>query len=78
MAFTKAQLESITKNLRDIANILETAAKAISPPPNEQPKRGRKPGAVADDIRCTAEISKGDRCKNRSINDGLCGKHRQN
>jgi len=68
--FSKSQLTAISKHLRDLATIIDSSNKT-----EEQVKRGRKPGAVPDDVRCQGFIGKGDRCKNRSITNGLCGKH---
>ena len=70
---TKAQTDNIAKKLREIADIFEEMGKTNQP--LEKSKRGRKPGSVADEFRCTAEIAKGERCKNRSLKDGFCGKH---
>jgi len=72
--FSKSQLESISKNLRELAAVFDSVAN------NQQTnivksKRGRKPGTVSDDVRCKADIAKGDRCKNRIAKDGFCGKH---
>ena len=67
--FSKNQLSAISKHLRDLATIIDSSNKT------EETKRGRKPGAVPDEVRCQGFIGKGDRCKNRSINNGLCGKH---
>ena len=75
MVFTQIQLESIVKNLREIALVLEAASKTFPTTAQVKSKRGRKPGSVPDEIRCSSEISKGDRCKNRAINNGVCGKH---
>lgn len=72
MVFTKSQLIVITKHLRELANVFESASVAQQ---SEKSKRGRKPGSVADELRCKGEIVKGDRCKNRAINNGMCGKH---
>ena len=71
--FSKSQLDSISKNLRELANVFESVSK--SQQDFNKSKRGRKPGAVSDDVRCKGEIAKGDRCKNRKVNDGVCGKH---
>ena len=38
-------------------------------------KRGRKPGAVSDDIRCEHTNAKEQRCKNRATKGTVCGKH---
>ena len=72
--FSKSQLESISKHLHSLATIFEAASKSNNTETGKS-KRGRKPGAVADTIRCTGEIAKGDRCKNKAINNGFCGKH---
>jgi hypothetical protein len=72
--FSKNQLESISKNLRDIANIFDSVSNQLENSPAKS-KRGRKPGSVSDNVRCTAEIANGDRCKNRQVKDTFCGKH---
>jgi hypothetical protein len=72
--FSKTQLESISKNLHEVANIFETVAKNHQQDQTKS-KRGRKPGTVPDEVRCSSEIAKGDRCKNRQVKDGFCGKH---
>ena len=74
---TKSQTASLVKHLRDIANIMESAsAKSENGTAAEtKSKRGRKPGAVSDDIRCNAVLSGGDRCKNRATAGEFCGKH---
>lgn len=71
--FSKSQLESISKNFRELANVFDTISKTQQD--TTKSKRGRRPGAVPDEVRCSAEIAKGDRCKNRQIKDGVCGKH---
>jgi hypothetical protein len=72
--FTKSQTESLVKHIRDIANIMEAASKGTTN--TEAPsKRGRKPGAVADDIRCKGEGASGEQCKNRATKGTYCGKH---
>ncbi len=38
-------------------------------------KRGRKPGAVADEERCENVNDKQLRCKNRATKGTVCGKH---
>jgi hypothetical protein len=73
--FTKTQSEAIVKHLRDIANIFESSSKGSSNIIVEPSKRGRKPGAVADDIRCKGEGSSGQQCKNRATKGTYCGKH---
>ena len=73
--FTKSQLESISRNLKELSNIFEAVSKTQQDVATTKSKRGRKPGAVSDDVRCTGEIAKGDRCKNRQVKDGFCGKH---
>jgi hypothetical protein len=77
----KVQSESIVKHLRDMANIVESAYKGsngnVVSDSEEQTgsKRGRKPGAVSDDIRCTNVNGKEQRCKNRATQGVVCGKH---
>jgi len=73
--FTKSQSEALVKHLREIANILESSAKVSSNIVVEPSKRGRKPGAVSDDIRCKGEGPSGQRCKNRATKGTYCGKH---
>jgi len=82
--FSKSQTDSIVKHLREIANILESSNKkapvenvVVEAPVEEQAtgsKRGRKPGAVDDDIRCTF-VNKDKRCMNRATKGKVCGKH---
>ena len=75
------QTSAIVKHLRDIANILESSNKssnnnAISEVEESVgSKRGRKPGAVSDDVRCTNINGKEQRCKNRATQGKVCGKH---
>lgn len=82
----KNQSESIVKHLRDIANIMENSYKtsnqvkadaSASDEAAEESgsKRGRKPGAVSDDIRCEHMNAKDQRCKNRATKGTVCGKH---
>jgi hypothetical protein len=77
----KNQTEAIVKHLRDIANILETSNKGSSTNAISEveesagSKRGRKPGAVSDDVRCTNINGKEQRCKNRATQGVVCGKH---
>lgn len=73
--FSKSQLESISKSLREVANIFESVSKNQEDQATTKSKRGRKPGSVSDNVRCTAEIANGDRCKNRQVKDTFCGKH---
>jgi hypothetical protein len=75
MVFTKTQIETVIKKLREIALVLEEASKTIQATNTQKSKRGRKPGSVPDEIRCSAEVSIGNRCKNRAVNNGVCGKH---
>ena len=77
----KSQVESIAKHLRELAQIFESSIKSTSVSNevvNEDElngsKRGRKPGAVSDDIRCQHTNDKG-RCKNRATKGTVCGKH---
>jgi hypothetical protein len=73
---TKAQTEALVKHLREIASILEKSVGSTNKV--EEPialKRGRKPGAVSDDVRCQEVLTSGDRCKNRATKGTLCGKH---
>jgi len=75
------QTSAIVKHLRDMANILENSNKgssnnAISEVEESAgSKRGRKPGAVSDDVRCTHINGKELRCKNRATQGKVCGKH---
>jgi hypothetical protein len=71
---TKAQTESLVKHIREIANILEKSVGQTTTA-EQTTKRGRKPGAVSDDIRCTATLPNEERCKNRATQGSTCGKH---
>jgi len=78
----KNQAESIAKHLRDMAVIFDNAAKASNTSQTEgetgdlpTSKRGRKPGAVSDDIRCEHMNGSQQRCKNRATQGKVCGKH---
>lgn len=77
----KNQAESIAKHLRDMAVIFDNAAKASNTNQTEDEttviasKRGRKPGAVSDDIRCEHMNGSQQRCKNRATQGKVCGKH---
>lgn len=57
----------------------KVANKAVSQPAAapavEAKKRGRKPGAVADEERCENVNDKQLRCKNRATKGTVCGKH---
>jgi len=68
--FTKEQTDAIALHFRELAKIFEKPG-ATTP----TSKRGRKPGAVSDDIRCAHQLESGDRCKNRATHDKVCGKH---
>lgn len=68
---TKKQTDSLVKHLREIATILESSTGVAE----ATTKRGRKPGAVSDDVRCQETLTTGDRCKNRATNGTFCGKH---
>ena len=67
---TKKQVDGLVKHLRDMATLLESAG-AEAP----VTKRGRKPGAVSDDVRCQETSASGDRCKNRATGGTFCKKH---
>jgi len=75
------QISAIVKHLRDIANIFESSNKASNSNAISEveetagSKRGRKPGAVSDDVRCTNINGKEMRCKNRATQGVVCGKH---
>lgn len=77
----KNQTEAIIKHLREIANVLESSftnnvLKVVKEDDVQKgSKRGRKPGAVSDDIRCQYVNEKNGRCKNRGTKGNLCGKH---
>jgi len=77
----KNQTEAIVKHLRDIANILESSNKGANNnvisevEESAGSKRGRKPGAVSDDVRCKNINGKEQRCKNRATQGVFCGKH---
>jgi len=76
----KAQIESIAKHLHEMAHIFESSIKVSSSNVIETEnatKRGRKPGAVSDDIRCINTGVKG-RCMNRATKGSVCGKHTKN
>lgn len=47
----------------------------VAAPAVEAKKRGRKPGAVADEERCENVNDKQMRCKNRATKGTVCGKH---
>jgi len=77
----KNQIESIAKHLRELAQIFESANKqaittnaVVEEDEQNGSKRGRKPGAVSDEIRCQHTSDKG-RCKNRATKGTVCGKH---
>ena len=77
----KTQVESIAKHLRELAQIFESSNKVttvtnsvVEEDEQNGSKRGRKPGAVPDDIRCQHTNEKG-RCKNRATKGTVCGKH---
>lgn len=74
---TKSQINSLVKHLRDMATILEASGSKQEPATTvkEKSKRGRKPGAVADNVRCQAQLNGGERCKNRATMGDVCGKH---
>lgn len=80
---SKQQTVAIVKHLRAVADILESskpvAAAATSATattvPAEKSKRGRKPGAVADEERCQGTNGNGEQCKNRATQGTHCGKH---
>lgn len=61
---------AVTKATR-VANKVATAAVPVV----EAKKRGRKPGAVADEERCENVNDKQQRCKNRATKGTVCGKH---
>jgi hypothetical protein len=70
--FTKVQTDAIALHFRELAKIFEKASASTT---EEKSKRGRKPGAVSDDVRCAHQLVSGDRCKNRATHDKVCGKH---
>lgn len=59
------------------AKAAKVANKAVpvAAPAVEAKKRGRKPGAVADEERCENVNDKQMRCKNRATKGTVCGKH---
>lgn len=70
-AFTPS---AVTKATR-VANKVAAAAAAVPVPVVEAKRRGRKPGAVADEERCENVNDKQQRCKNRATKGTVCGKH---
>jgi hypothetical protein len=75
---TKHQTESIVKHLRAVADLLEASVAkdpAVPQAAEQKSKRGRKPGAVDDAVRCKGLNGSGDRCKNRATQGTHCGKH---
>ena len=83
---SKRNNEAIVKHLREIANILEKSydveqlqkvgkTEVVVNAVEEVSKRGRKSGAVSDDIRCNGLNQKGERCKNRATTGQVCAKH---
>jgi hypothetical protein len=74
----RTQTEAIVKHLRDMANVLENSSKAAVNQTEDAvsaKKRGRKPGAVSDEMRCAHINEKEQRCKNRATKGAVCGKH---
>jgi hypothetical protein len=77
----KVQTEAIVKHLREIADVLDLSCKnnivkvVKEDDIQKGSKRGRKPGAVSDDIRCQHINEKNERCKNRGTKGNMCGKH---
>jgi hypothetical protein len=68
--------EEISKHLIIISNLLTSSGddkNAIAT--SDAPKRGRKPGAVSDDVRCEHINGNEQRCKNRATKGNVCGKH---
>jgi hypothetical protein len=81
--FSKSQAESVAKHLRALADIFDNTVKAsaekkIVVEESTVAKRGRKPGAVSDDVRCTHINGNTQRCKNRATKGKVCGKHDKN
>jgi hypothetical protein len=77
----KNQVEAIAKHLRELAQIFESSIKGstvntiLGVDEIVGSKRGRKPGAVSDDVRCENVNGKQQRCKNRATQGKVCGKH---
>ena len=72
---SKQQTASIVKHLRAVSDILENSATVQAEAPVEKSKRGRKPGAVDAEHRCTGINGNGEQCKNRATQGTCCGKH---
>ena len=64
---------SVATKAAKVAN--KVAAAAVAAPAVDVKKRGRKPGAVADEERCENVNDKQQRCKNRATKGTVCGKH---
>lgn len=62
---------------KKVAKAERLTAAAVPEPVVEEggKKRGRKPGAVADEERCENVNDKQQRCKNRATQGTVCGKH---
>ena len=72
---SKTQIELIAKHLHELAEVFESTIKVpVNSVVEPASKRGRKPGAVSDDIRCQHTGNKG-RCMNRATQGAVCGKH---
>jgi hypothetical protein len=74
---SKYQAAAIVKHLRAVADILENSSTVVAQVdvPVEKSKRGRKPGAVDAEHRCTGINGNGEQCKNRATQGTCCGKH---
>lgn len=76
--FNRAQTQQLVKHLRAITDILEKSAESPQASQNgeaTQSKRGRKPGVVADNVRCQGQNADESRCKNRATQGTHCKKH---
>jgi hypothetical protein len=72
---SKNQIELIAKHLHELAEVFESTIKVpVNSVLESSSRRGRKPGAVSDDIRCQHTGDKG-RCMNRATKGSVCGKH---
>jgi hypothetical protein len=57
------------------AKVANKSVAVAAAAPVDAKKRGRKPGAVADEERCENVNDKQLRCKNRATKGTVCGKH---
>ena len=74
-ANSSSSATSVATKAAKVANKVVAAAAAVAAPAVDAKKRGRKPGAVADEERCENVNDKQQRCKNRATKGTVCGKH---